>query len=577
MRTYQQLLAAASFSVAVWVFSGCGSQEDSAPSAVPDSTTIHEFSDGSSDRAGGRPQQLRSEATLPDTQPLAGQASNSKPDGSVNVGDGSVADGKYNQSLPPESNHYVSVPSSQDGQFEDRIMPQSDVANSGTPELDGPVPAEIAGSDSGFDGVARNNSRGENDPDSMAEAAVSAELQIPKPVNRPESSIMINPSRKLRPLQAQDSSVAGRVRGVTGADRQPSVIIRRAGGAVARQGFSNEVIYFATNRAPKESPRATTDPDLYFGATRGALQYGQCEVSIPYQRPPGSLPSPSVLKFEFTQDPARHVVLMQIQLQGDELFWESLRNEIASREQKNLMLFVHGYSASFRDAARRTAQMAYDMNYKGPAMFFSCPAGSETEGFNRWNYTNDLRRADESCEDFITVVEAVAARSGATGVHLVVHSMGNHLVTESLKTMADRRRSVPSAEVVFDAVAMAAPDIDAQEFVNRTADRIRPFGRRFAVYASRHDKALSFSAQLNGWHPLGLMSESSAQLAAKEQFDLIDVSDISGGWFASGHVYYGDMPEVIRDLHGVFMGRSIQSRGLLATSPVLRLVRQASR
>ncbi|MCA9036981.1 MAG: alpha/beta hydrolase [Planctomycetaceae bacterium] len=383
-------------------------------------------------------------------------------------------------------------------------------------------------------------------------------------------------------LAAVPQVIEGHVSAATERRRQaeataPSTVIRRPGAQLQRQGYSNELVYFATNRQPEDSPRASTDPDLYFGAQRGTVTYGVCEVSMPYRRAPGTLPEPSVLALEFTQDPARHVVLMQIQLKQDEEFWRSLRADLDTRPQRQLMLFVHGYSASFRDAARRTAQIAYDMNYQGAAMFFSWPAGSETEGLNRWNYTNDLRRADESCEDFLTVIEAIAARAGAERIHLIVHSMGNHLVTESLKTMADRLGPSGTPVRMFDAVAMAAPDISSRDFAERTADRIRPFSSRFTVYASKHDKALQFSKQLNGWDPLGLLSEYSLQIARKDAFELVDVSALSDRWFDTGHIYYGDMPEVMRDVQGLFLGQSVQNRNLLATPPVFRLVRHIRR
>ena len=353
--------------------------------------------------------------------------------------------------------------------------------------------------------------------------------------------------------------------------------IRRSGETQDRRGFTPERVYFATNREPDPANLSGKDPDLYFGGDRGQLVYGTCEVSIPYKRAPGTLPEPSILRLEFSQDPAKHVVLMEVELLPNADFWKRLRTAVDASREKQLLLFVHGYCATFRDAARRTAQMAYDMNYQGPAMFFSWPAGAESEGFNeKVNYLKDLRRAEESDEDLITVLAGISRYSGATSIHLVAHSMGNFVLTEALKTIDDRRPARTTQLPLFDQVALAAPDINAREFVERTGERILPFSRRFTVYASAHDKALRLSKAVNGFEPLGFLNEYSRVGAKKRLFDLVDVSQLTTGWFDSGHIYYGDMPEMISDFSFLFRGiqaRSLQ-RGLSETPPIYRIARR---
>lgn len=359
---------------------------------------------------------------------------------------------------------------------------------------------------------------------------------------------------------------------------QAAKTVRRSGVTRDRHGYSPEIIYFATNREPDEGKAAASDPDLYFGGDRGQLIYGTCEVSIPYKRKPGTLPEPSILRLEFSQDPARHVVLMEIDLLPHADFWKQLRAAVEASSEKQLMIFVHGYCATFRDAARRTAQMSYDMNYQGPAMFFSWPAGAESESFEeKANYLKDLRRAEESDDDLITVLSDISRYSGAKHIQLVAHSMGNYVLTEALKTIDDRRppgvRQVP----LFDQVALAAPDIDAREFVERTGERLLPFSRRFTVYASSHDKALRLSQAVNGFQPLGYLNDYTRVGAKKRLFDLVDVSQLTKSWFDSGHIYYGDMPEMISDFSFLFRGVQAASlqRGLAETPPVYRLARRA--
>ena len=68
-------------------------------------------------------------------------------------------------------------------------------------------------------------------------------------------------------------------------------------------------------------------------------------------------------------------------------FRKQLRTRVDASREKQPMLFVCGYCATFHDAAGRTAQIAYDLPDQGLTMFFSWPAVIDSEKFNaRPNY-----------------------------------------------------------------------------------------------------------------------------------------------------------------------------------------------
>jgi hypothetical protein len=92
-----------------------------------------------------------------------------------------------------------------------------------------------------------------------------------------------------------------------------STVIQRGGVSKEHKGFSSELrLLCDQSRALSALRQRLMDPDLFFGDdVRGDLSYGVCEVSIPYKRTPGTLPEPSIWSLEFTQDPRKHVVLME--------------------------------------------------------------------------------------------------------------------------------------------------------------------------------------------------------------------------------------------------------------------------
>ena len=501
---------------------GCGSQPQHAPEA--DGTT-----------AQSSPVEAQSTEEFPEQQ-IADLPSDMRQVGSSDTSLPKVPPKKK----PEDSDQPESEP--RDGVIEST---ESSVDPSGS-EFEQPMTDEEPSSE---DPVAANTAETGNG---------GASASPPTPM--PAGSVPVTPDRKAN--ASAQSAVTSKT------------VIQRDGVSQKHKGFSSELVYFATNREPSAAAIALKDPDLFFGDEPGDLSYGVCEVSIPYKRTPGTLPEPSVWSLEFTQDPQKHVVLMEIQRLPDADFWMALRTKVDASPNRQLMLFVHGYCATFRDAARRTAQMSYDMNYQGPAMFFSWPAGSDLEGIQeRANYLKDLRRAEESDEDLIAVIENISRLSGAKRVHLVAHSMGSFILTEALKTIDDRNGRKGDPPRFFDQVVMAAPDLDAKGFVKSSGKRLRGFSRRFTVYASRQDKALKLSKSVNGFEPLGLLNEFSRQGAEAKLYELVDASTAESGWFDSGHVYYGDMPEMLVDLAFVFRGIPASSlqRGLGETPPLFRL------
>ena len=51
------------------------------------------------------------------------------------------------------------------------------------------------------------------------------------------------------------------------------------------------------------------------------------------------------------------------------------RLDAASVFPKQVFVFVHGFNVSFENALRRTAQIAYDLNFDGAPFLFSWPSG----------------------------------------------------------------------------------------------------------------------------------------------------------------------------------------------------------
>ena len=109
-------------------------------------------------------------------------------------------------------------------------------------------------------------------------------------------------------------------------------------------------------------------------------------MSIPELHEVGAIERPwSIGSFRLPEDPRRHIVLCSIDATGRYDFFGKLKRAVASAEAaetaREAFVFVHGYNVSFEDAAYRTAQMAFDLEFNGPAIMFSWPSQARTEAY----------------------------------------------------------------------------------------------------------------------------------------------------------------------------------------------------
>jgi esterase/lipase superfamily enzyme len=273
---------------------------------------------------------------------------------------------------------------------------------------------------------------------------------------------------------------------------------------------------------------------MWYGAGRGELAFGVCDVSIPKSHKHAELEGPNLLRGEFKEDPAKHIMLYDVkQLLLDD-FIAQVKEKIKGSSKKDAFVFVHGYNVSFEDAARRTGQLAYDLKFEGAPMFYSWPA----QGLFA-QYTVDEANAEWAMPHLKQFLKETAAKTDAKVIHLIAHSMGNRVLTRALQAIAQEDgKDAPK----FNEVILAAPDIDADVFRTQIYPAITDAAHRFTLYASSRDRALQLSKQVHGYPRAG---ESGNDILILPRLDSIDVSSLDTS--IDGHTYYGDNSSVLSD------------------------------
>jgi esterase/lipase superfamily enzyme len=220
----------------------------------------------------------------------------------------------------------------------------------------------------------------------------------------------------------------------------------------------------------------------------------------------------------------------------DGAFYNDLALAVERSSRKEAFVFIHGYNVSFEDAVYRTAQIAYDLQFKGAPILYSWPSESRLLG-----YPVDANNAEWTASRLRWFLDGVANRSHAEVIHVIAHSMGNRPLVAAMNRIA--QESTGQVRKRFRQVVLAAPDIDAAMFRGLAAV-LRRSAERVTLYASSNDLALKASAQFQGYQRAG---DTVPNVVVVEGIDTIDVSQLDTSLL--GHSYFGDNTSVIADLY----------------------------
>lgn len=316
-----------------------------------------------------------------------------------------------------------------------------------------------------------------------------------------------------------------------------------------KRNYATVRTFYATDR----NRTGAAEPKEMYGPERSELSYGTADVSIPRKHKPGELESPSIWRLEFRENPERHVVLLAANSMPRDAYFAELARSVAAARRPSAFVFVHGYNVTFEDAARRTAQISYDVGFDGVPVFYSWPSQGTTAGYPRDEESIQLTMPNlrRFLEDFFD-------RSAAQDVYLVAHSMGNRALTTVLGQLVEARPQVRSR---LKEIILSAPDINVDIFREQVYPALAKAGRPITLYASSEDVALAASKRFHGYARLGDSRPAPVLLTGMETIDAtgVDVSFLA-------HSYFAESSPVISDLRTLILNgmRAAERTGLSA-------------
>lgn len=331
-------------------------------------------------------------------------------------------------------------------------------------------------------------------------------------------------------------------------------------------------VLFGTNRAKT----GNADPARYFGSQEAVasdsshLTQGRVTVRVPPVRRAGELKEPGlfwVILEKITTSPVTTPISIPkvsavnldtdfsfvgplVEL-DDQAFAASLKAALAQSKTKSALVYVHGFANSFKDAAFRAAQFAYDLadeSYDVVPVFFSWPSDP-----GKFNYVGAADRTWSAGRDLAGFLEKMSNTTGAGVIHIVAHSRGAQVLgfaLDALRTPNLFAMGRDGASLVprFRQIILAAPDIRASDFKSIILPAVASH-HSVTNYVSSNDLALRASKKVNAGARAGDSGDGAILARGVETIDVTSVNYEPGG-----HSSFAESPRVISDIRQQLSG-----------------------
>ena len=147
--------------------------------------------------------------------------------------------------------------------------------------------------------------------------------------------------------------------------------------------------------------------------------------------------------------------------------------------------YVHGYNNSFDEAVRRTAMIAFDLDFDGATFLFAWPAQSGMFG-----YGGDRGRARIAAPFLVELLKLIAVELPDVKLHIIAHSTGAEIALSALTDLASS--STTASLPRFGELILSHADVSAKR-LERVMPSIKALGIGATSYSSAEDWAMWIS------------------------------------------------------------------------------------
>lgn len=297
-------------------------------------------------------------------------------------------------------------------------------------------------------------------------------------------------------------------------------------------------LWFGTNRKPNE----LQDLSQGFSSERDTqLYYGTCQVAVPKSHKIGSTGSSWWQRLKTLTDDRLKIEKNSLKVLAEAAFWANIQHNLQERElnERSALVFIHGFNVSFEEAAKRAAQIGFDLQVPGMMAFYSWPSKGKLA-----SYPADEATIEASEQYIAEFLLNLVQKSEAKKIHIIAHSMGNRGLLRAMQRILTQVQA--ESRISFGQIFLAAPDVDPDIFQD-LARAYHQLAERTTLYVSSKDKALSASGIIHDYPRVGFFPP----ITVVEGIDTVEVSNIDLTWL--GHGYFGDARDLLQDMHQLLL------------------------
>ncbi len=308
-----------------------------------------------------------------------------------------------------------------------------------------------------------------------------------------------------------------------------------------REYASIEILY-GTDRKKTFEKNNIYPYENYYGNTGiDDLIWGVAEITIPLNHKDGAMERPkNTWYWSEKEQKDKHIIVSSLKELKIEEFSNLLQKKLLDAEEKDILIFIHGFNNTFSDAVRRTAQLSYDLSFKGVPMTYSWPSQGNNEVLTYMKDEDSVQYTQPHLVKFLSHI--IDTKGKGTNIHIIGHSMGTRAVTNALKELS----YIYQNKKVFKNIILAAPDIDSEVFKVNLLPYITKTTDIITLYASSDDNALKISKTLHMGDRLG-QSDNIFIFSGMNTIDAtgIDTSSLGHSYFAEKKILVKDLKDII--------------------------------
>ena len=237
--------------------------------------------------------------------------------------------------------------------------------------------------------------------------------------------------------------------------------------------------------------------------------------------------------------------------QSIETVQKSISDRLKSNNQKDVLLYVHGFNVSFEKAVLGLNDVWHFCGRQAVPIAYSWPSGSG----NLFGYFTDRESGEFTVYHLKETIRLLSSMAEVENIHILAHSRGTDITTTALRELVIETRASgkdPLATLKVKNLIMAAPDLDYGVVTQRLiAEKFGPAFGQITIYMNSGDSALGIAQNLMRGIRFGKLtaekqSEREAQIFNNVgNVSFVNVNDVSG---LIGHNYFSQHPGALSDI-----------------------------